>query len=292
LGLKPRPSRTASINLDVLPARQFLQANTVKTIAQIFAETGLAPDALEIEITESIAMTDVNFTVSILQQLQQMGIQISLDDFGTGYSSLWSLKLLPLNNLKIDRSFVSDLMDGSNGATIVKVAIALGQGMNLQVIAEGVETIEQLEFLQSLKCDMAQGYLFSKPIPAAAATQLCIGNREWKIGSFPQQLEEVRQRIRSTDVTDVSKEDEGSSATDSVMDVTDVSKEDEGSSAEDTAVPCPSRVLTVGNINSDATGFDFTAKQTLSLRILASQSKYCHRQIQDHNFPSIRAKFR
>jgi len=178
LGLKPRPSRTASINLDVLPARQFLQANTVKTIAQIFAETGLAPDALEIEITESIAMTDVNFTVSILQQLQQMGIQISLDDFGTGYSSLWSLKSWPLNNLKIDRSFVSDLMEGCNGA-IVKVAIALGQGMNLRV-AEGVETIEQLEFLQSLKCDMAQGYLFSKPIPAAAATQLCIGNREWK----------------------------------------------------------------------------------------------------------------
>jgi len=189
LGLPPM---RVAVNLS---ARQFLQANTVKTIAQILAETGLAPDALEIEITESIAMTDVNFTVSILQQLQQMGIQISLDDFGTGYSSLGSLKSLPLNNLKIDRSFVSDLMDGSNGATIVKVAIALGQGMNLRVIAEGVETIEQLEFLQSLKCDMAQGYLFSKPIPAAAATQLCIGNREWKIGSFPQQLEEVRQRI-------------------------------------------------------------------------------------------------
>ncbi|MGB7711860.1 MAG: hypothetical protein WBL95_20395 [Microcoleus sp.] len=113
-----------------------------------------------------------------------------------------------------------------------------------------------------------------------------------EIGRLDRQLEEVRQRIRSTDVTDVSKEDEGSSATDSVMDVTDVSKEDEGSSAEDTALPCPSRVLTVGNMNSDATGFDITAKQTLSLRILASQSKYCHRQIQDHNLPSIRAKFR
>jgi diguanylate cyclase (GGDEF)-like protein len=162
-----------------LSARQFLQANTVKIIAKILSETGLNPEALEIEITESAAMTDVNFTVSVLQQLLQMGIRISLDDFGTGYSSLWSLKNLPLNSLKIDRSFVADLMNGRGGATIVKVAIALGQGLNLQVIAEGVETAEQLEFLQSIECDMAQGYLFSKPLPAAEATQLCIAKKIW-----------------------------------------------------------------------------------------------------------------
>ncbi len=160
-----------------LSGRQFLQANTVQTIAEVLSETELNPEYLEIEITETIAMTDVNFTVSILQQLQLMGIHISLDDFGTGYSSLWSLKNLPLNNLKIDKSFVADLQDGSNGATIVKVAIALGQGLNLQVIAEGVETAEQLAFLQSLHCEMGQGYLFSKPISAAAATQLCLESR-------------------------------------------------------------------------------------------------------------------
>ncbi len=160
-----------------LSGRQFLQANTVQTIAKILSETELNPEYLEIEITETIAMTDVNFTVSVLQQLQQMGIHISLDDFGTGYSSLWSLKNLPLNNLKIDKSFVADLQDGSSGATIVKVAIALGQGLNLQVIAEGVETAEQLAFLQSLQCEMGQGYFFSKPIPAAAATQLCLESR-------------------------------------------------------------------------------------------------------------------
>ena len=160
-----------------LSGRQFLQANTVQTIAEILSETELNPECLEIEITETIAMTDVKFTVSVLQQLQLMGIHISLDDFGTGYSSLWSLKNLPLNNLKIDKSFVADLQEGSSGATIVKVAIALGQGLNLQVIAEGVETAEQLAFLQSLHCEMGQGYLFSKPISAAAATQLCLESR-------------------------------------------------------------------------------------------------------------------
>ncbi|MEG4069310.1 EAL domain-containing protein [Microcoleus sp. Pol11C2] len=174
LGLPPM---RIAVNLS---ARQFLQPHTVQIIAEILSETKLNPEYLEIEITESIAMTDVSFTVSVLQQLQDMGIHISLDDFGTGYSSLWSLKNFPLNNLKIDKSFVADLVTGSNGATIVKLAIALGQGLNLQVIAEGVETAEQLAFLHSHKCDMGQGYFFSKPIPAAAITQLCLENQSGK----------------------------------------------------------------------------------------------------------------
>ncbi|MBD1886426.1 EAL domain-containing protein [Microcoleus vaginatus] len=168
------PRMRIAVNLS---ARQFLQPHTVQLIAEILSETKLNPEYLEIEITESIAMTDVSFTVSVLQQLQDMGIHISLDDFGTGYSSLWSLKNFPLNNLKIDKSFVADLVTGSSGATIVKLAIALGQGLNLQVIAEGVETAEQLAFLQSHQCDMGQGYFFSKPIPAAAITQLCLENQ-------------------------------------------------------------------------------------------------------------------
>lgn len=180
LGLPPM---RVAVNLS---ARQFQQNNTVKTIAKILSETGLDAEYLEIEITETIAMTDVNFTVSVLQELQQMGILISLDDFGTGYSSLWSLKHLPLNNLKIDRSFVADLINGSSGAAIVKMAIALGQGLNLKVIAEGVETAEQLEFLDLLQCDMAQGYFFSKPISAAAITQLCMENRVWKLICSPK----------------------------------------------------------------------------------------------------------
>ncbi|MEG4349353.1 EAL domain-containing protein [Microcoleus sp. LAD1_D5] len=178
LGLPPM---RIAVNLS---ARQFLQPHTVQTIAEILSETKLNPEYLEIEITESIAMTDVSFTVSVLQQLQDMGIHISLDDFGTGYSSLWSLKNFPLNNLKIDKSFVADLVNGSSGATIVKLAIALGQGLNLQVIAEGVETAEQLAFLQSHQCDMGQGYFFSKPIPAAAITQLCLENQSGEIRSL------------------------------------------------------------------------------------------------------------
>lgn len=174
LGLPPM---RIAVNLS---ARQFLQPHTVQIIAEILSETKLNPKYLEIEITESIAMTDVSFTVSVLQQLQDMGIQISLDDFGTGYSSLWSLQNFPLNNLKIDKSFVADLVTGSSGATIVKLAIALGQGLNLQVIAEGVETAEQLAFLRSHQCDMGQGYFFSKPIPAAAITQLCLENQSGK----------------------------------------------------------------------------------------------------------------
>ncbi|MEG4108630.1 EAL domain-containing protein [Microcoleus sp. S13_C5] len=174
LGLPPM---RIAVNLS---ARQFLQPHMVQIIAEILSETKLNPEYLEIEITESIAMTDVSFTVSVLQQLQDMGIHISLDDFGTGYSSLWSLKNFPLNNLKIDKSFVADLVTGSSGATIVKLAIALGQGLNLQVIAEGVETAEQLAFLRSHQCDMGQGYFFSKPIPAAAITQLCLENRSGK----------------------------------------------------------------------------------------------------------------
>ncbi|MBE9163645.1 EAL domain-containing protein [Tychonema sp. LEGE 06208] len=167
-----------------LSGRQFMQPNTVQIIAKILSETELNPEYLEIEITESIAMTDVNFTVSVLLQLQQMGIHISLDDFGTGYSSLWSLKNFPLNNLKIDKSFVADLLNDSSGATIVKLAIALGQGLNLKVIAEGVETGEQLAFLQSLQCEMGQGYFFSKPLPVAAATQLYLENQQGKIRGF------------------------------------------------------------------------------------------------------------
>lgn len=155
-----------------LSARQFQQGNLVKTISQILEETALEPCYLEVEITESIAMQDVDLTISVLQKLRDMGIQISMDDFGTGYSSLSSLKHFPLDKLKIDRSFIRDLMTDLKDAAIIKTIIALGQGLNLKVIAEGVETKEQLKFLRKLKCDSMQGYLFSKPVPFEEATQL------------------------------------------------------------------------------------------------------------------------
>ena len=150
-----------------LSARQFMQQNLSDKIAQILKETGLEPRYLEIEITETTAIQDIDFTISVLQTLKNMGIYISMDDFGTGYSSLSSLKRFPLSTLKIDRSFIDD-------APIIKAVIALGHGLNLKVIAEGVETPGQLEFLREVKCDDVQGYFLSKPLSAEAATNLCI----------------------------------------------------------------------------------------------------------------------
>lgn len=149
-----------------LSARQFQQQDLVKTITQILQETKTEPCYLELEITESTVMQDVNFTITILQELRDMGIQIAMDDFGTGYSSLNSIKHFPLHTLKIDQSFVRDLMTDPSDAAIAKAVVALGKGLNLQILAEGVETIEQLEFLRALGCDSAQGYFFSKPLPA------------------------------------------------------------------------------------------------------------------------------
>ncbi len=163
------PPIRIAVNLSM---RQFQQRDLVKMIAQTLQETQTQPCYLELEITESIAMQDVEFTVAVLQELRQMGIQIAMDDFGTGYSSLNSIKHFPLHTLKIDQSFVRDLLVDPSDAAIAKAIIALGQGLHLKVLAEGVETVEQLECLRSLGCQHAQGYLFSKPLPADAFTAL------------------------------------------------------------------------------------------------------------------------
>jgi EAL domain-containing protein (putative c-di-GMP-specific phosphodiesterase class I) len=165
------PPMRIAVNLS---ARQFHQQDLAKTIARVLAETRLEPGYLEVEITESIAMQNIDFTVSVLQELQEMGIQIAMDDFGIGYSSLASLKRFPLHKLKVDREFVNDLTTDPKDAAIIKSVVALGQGLELKVIAEGVETPEQLKFLRSVNCDGMQGYFFSKPLPAEAAAQFCI----------------------------------------------------------------------------------------------------------------------
>jgi diguanylate cyclase (GGDEF)-like protein len=163
------PALRVGVNLS---ACQFQQKNLVQSIAQVLNSTGLAPHYLELEITESIAMQDVPLTISVLRSLREMGIQIAMDDFGTGYSSLSSLKHFPLDKLKIDRSFVQDLPTDSHDAAIITAVVALGRGLNLAVVAEGVETKEQLAFLKSVGCDQMQGYLFSRPLSEADATQL------------------------------------------------------------------------------------------------------------------------
>ncbi|TMV50880.1 EAL domain-containing protein [Paenibacillus mesophilus] len=156
------PPITVSVNLS---NRQFEEQQLPETVGAILSEYGLEPGSLELEITESMAM-DVMRTIPALTNLKGLGIQISIDDFGTGYSSLSYLKRFPIDKIKIDKSFVRDLADPDNNDTaIVSAIVAVAHHMKLKVIAEGVETEDQLEYLRRQKCDLLQGYYFSPPIP-------------------------------------------------------------------------------------------------------------------------------
>jgi diguanylate cyclase (GGDEF)-like protein len=163
-----------SVNLSV---RQFQQPNLLTSIASILQQTQLSPSYLELEITESVTMQNTEIAKTTLQELHEMGISLSMDDFGTGYSSLSYLKQFPFCTLKIDRSFVKDLPTSAEDIAIVDAVITLGQGLNLNVVAEGVETEELKELLKNLGCEYIQGYLFSKPLPAEEATKLLQNNR-------------------------------------------------------------------------------------------------------------------
>ncbi|MCG3110934.1 MAG: EAL domain-containing protein [Candidatus Manganitrophus sp. SB1] len=165
-----------------LSGRQFQQRNLIETVRRILTETGLGAEFLELELTESILMQKIEIITSVLSELEGMGIQISVDDFGTGYSSLSYLKRFPISNLKVDRSFVSDITTDPDDAAITSAIINMAHSLKLKVVAEGVETAEQLAFLRSLKCDGMQGYFFSRPLAAEEATKLLV---EKKGISFP-----------------------------------------------------------------------------------------------------------
>jgi len=149
-----------------LSARQFYQQDLVATIKSVLEETGIAPHLLELELTESMMMNDVEHAVKIMNELKALGVHLSIDDFGTGYSSLAYLKRFPIDLLKIDRSFVRDITVDPDDAAIVLSIISLAHSLRLKVIAEGVETEAQLAYLQEHGCDYMQGYYFSKPLPA------------------------------------------------------------------------------------------------------------------------------
>ena len=174
-----RPARPARRGAAVAPlfvsvnlsARQFVQADLVEDVQAILAETGLAPGALELEITESVVMDQSEAGVRALRELRSLGVRLVLDDFGTGYSSLAYLKHLPLDTIKIDRSFVAGI-DEIADRSIVDAVIALAHGLGIGVVAEGIETDRQAERLLELGCDLGQGYLFSRPVPAAEARKL------------------------------------------------------------------------------------------------------------------------
>jgi diguanylate cyclase (GGDEF)-like protein len=166
-----------------LCARQFQQHDLAERVVQILERSKLEPKYLELEITESSIMTNPDFAVKVLGELKGMGIQVSLDDFGTGFSSLGYLKRLPIDILKIDQSFVHDATTDPDDAALVMAIITLAHNLRLKVIAEGVETEEQLRFLRLLRCDEIQGYLISKPLPADEFRELLVRGpdvlRDW-----------------------------------------------------------------------------------------------------------------
>lgn len=163
------PPLTIAVNLSM---RQFEAQNMVEDILGILAETGLKPDYLELEITESIAMKNAHYTISVIQELQKTGIKFSIDDFGTGYSSLSHINSLAVDKLKIDRSFVSPINGMKEHAIIASTVLSLGKNLNMQVIAEGVETQAQVDFFTDNDCDEMQGYFIAKPMAWESFKQL------------------------------------------------------------------------------------------------------------------------
>jgi diguanylate cyclase (GGDEF)-like protein len=151
-----------SVNLS---AEQFQQPKLIEMIAGVLEETGLDPRSLELEVTESMTMHNIDRAIATMHELEALGIRISIDDFGTGHSSLNYLKKLPIHTLKIDQSFVRDIPDNPDDAAIATAIIAMAHSLNLNVVAEGVETEEQLQFLRERCCDEMQGYLISRPLP-------------------------------------------------------------------------------------------------------------------------------
>src|SRR5688572_5951289 len=155
-----------------LSPRQFVHRHLVEDVVRVLEKTNCDTSFLELEITESTVMHNAPRAVALLGELKAMGIRIAIDDFGTGYSSLAYLKRFPIDCLKIDRSFVADVPREGGNTAITQAIIAMAHSLGLKVIAEGVETIEQLEFLRDHGCDELQGYYISRPVPEGEATAL------------------------------------------------------------------------------------------------------------------------
>ncbi|MFN3544706.1 MAG: EAL domain-containing protein [Thiobacillus sp.] len=166
-----REGRALAVAVNLSPM-QFKDPNLVSTVFAILAETGLDPSLLELEVTESAVMEDSDTTLATLEALNLRGVQIALDDFGTGYSSMSYLKRMPLNNLKVDQSFVRGLPDDRDNHAIVRAILSLAKNLGFSVTAEGVETPEQVAALRGMNCDALQGYYFSRPVPAQAIPEL------------------------------------------------------------------------------------------------------------------------
>lgn len=160
---------TMAVNIS---CRQFFDADLVTMVKEIIDTTGINPANLELEITESVVLDDIEYSIEVIKQLREFGVRFSLDDFGTGYSALNYLRMLPVSNLKIDKSFLDCLIENQSDQKIVSSIINLAKNLDLNVIAEGVESEEQADYLRGLDCKAAQGFLYSKPVPKEDANEL------------------------------------------------------------------------------------------------------------------------
>ncbi len=170
-------SLVISVNLS---GKHFAHGDLVEQVEKIIVETGINPECLKLEITESAVMENAEMVILMLKQLKQLGVQLSIDDFGTGYSSLSYLHRFPIDTLKVDRSFVSTMENGTENGEIVRTIVALAKTLGMNVIAEGIETIHQIHQLRILGCEYGQGYLFSRPVPVQEAGQLIENRERWQ----------------------------------------------------------------------------------------------------------------
>lgn len=184
-----------SVNLS---GKHFAQDDLVRQVKEILEETEMDPAHLKLELTESAVMENAETAIFFLQRLREIGVQISIDDFGTGYSSLSYLHRLPINTLKVDRSFVGTMENTSENGEIVRTIIGLAKTLGLSVIAEGIETVHQLHQLRILDCEYGQGYLFSRPVSAEKAEEFMRENPEWR--SFLPGFKEKTQELTKEDL--------------------------------------------------------------------------------------------
>ncbi len=166
-----------NVNLSV---RQFQHSDLVEDVAEVLRQTGLEPACLSLEITESVAIVEPERTAAMLRELRELGLRLAIDDFGTGHSSLtYLIRRFRMDILKIDRSFIGEIANDPEYKTIVSGIVGIARSLNLEVVAEGIETAEQYELLQSMGCDTGQGYFFSRPLPGEALSALLSKNPRW-----------------------------------------------------------------------------------------------------------------
>lgn len=186
-------SLSISVNLSV---KQFTQPDLIGQIKQIVEETGINPHCLKLEITESIVMENIEAGTAMLKQLRALGVELSIDDFGTGYSSLSYLHRLPINTLKIDRSFVGRMIEHKENSEIVRTILILARNLGMDALAEGVETEEQLAQLKALNCEYGQGYLLSRPL-CVEAVEAFLNAEKYQLASVNSDRYDRPQRIRA-----------------------------------------------------------------------------------------------